>query len=108
MDRLVKTLPEFRFSPWQAGDATLTAIPVSGRKIEQHLGQLVLLQFFGQQCCGSGIGKQVLDAGESCPVGGGKAFLEGHLIKKKGEVGGESWHGLTPAPTPCPDLCRAG
>jgi hypothetical protein len=76
-----------------AGDTALTGIPVTGRQVEQHLGQLVGVQP-GLDLLGRVVGgEQVFDAGKAGFGSGGKAVKEIDLGEQHGQIGGKAGHG---------------
>src|SRR3546814_13783347 len=89
IDRLASAVLELADAVRQAGDAALAAIPVAGRHVVQHLGQLVHLQRLGQHFLPEGVGKEVLDAPEAILGGCGKAIEEVVFAVEHGEVGGK-------------------
>lgn len=75
-----EAVTELGFAPRQAGDATVTRVPVTGRRVEQHLLQTVVLQTPGDLTRFEGVGEQVLDRLEAVRGGGGEAVEEGVLV----------------------------
>nr|BFE95145.1 hypothetical protein GCM10020185_56810 [Pseudomonas brassicacearum subsp. brassicacearum] len=92
-DGQVDTGAEFLDSVRQAGNAALALGPVTGRQVEQHLGQAIGveqgLEFGGAVV----IGEQVFDATEPSLGGGFETGEEILLGEQHGQVGGETRHG---------------
>ncbi len=78
----------------QDGDATLAAGPVTGRHVEQHLGQLVGIQLSLDLLGREVIGEQVLDTGKAGLGGSGEAVHEVLLGEQHRQVGGKAGHGF--------------
>src|SRR5690606_14763553 len=91
-DGLVDAGAEFLDPLGIAGDATVTTRPVTGRQVEQHLGQAVGVQLRLDLLGRVVVGEEVLDPGEAGLGGSGETVHEVQLGKEHGEVGGKTWH----------------
>jgi hypothetical protein len=93
---------KFILAPRDAGDAFVAAVPgpvdggrvgAAGRRVEQHLLQVVGLQAFDEFLLGKRIGKQVLHSFEAVFRGRLEAVEEGQLGVHHRQVGGKTGHG---------------
>ncbi len=81
----------------QAAKAALARLPVSRRKVEQNLLQVVLLQKLRHLFLGIGIGPHILNPGKARPGRRRKALEEIMLGEKHGKIGAEFWHQESPS-----------
>ena len=83
---------EFGDAVGVAGDSTLTASPVAGRRVDQYLLQAVRVEQFGHHSRGIVIGKPAFHAQETRLRGGAEALQKRSLGEQHRQVGGEAWH----------------
>ena len=92
LDRLIHRGGELLLPSGQRRHAPLSAGPVAGRQVEQHLLQLGVVERPPDLGGRPIIGEQVLDPMEAATGGGGEAVQEGMLLEHHRQIGGEFRH----------------
>ena len=92
IERARNAVAELPLAAGEDGDSPLAGLPVSGRKVEQRLGQTMVGEPPGDVARRVVIRRGVLDALEPGPRRRGEAVQERQLGEQKAQIGGKYRH----------------